>query len=100
MCSKGFLVFTLKLPIQTLLSVAPTRSVFWRATQFQQNEHTPENGFRPNLCIWVCVTIDVMLNFNSDVDENVDIKCEQSIRASVYSLSQKNQSIHVSIVAT
>ena len=31
----------LKLPIQTLLSVAPTRSVFWRATQFQQNDHTP-----------------------------------------------------------
>ena len=32
--------FTLKLPIQTLLSMAPTRSVFWHATQFQQNEHT------------------------------------------------------------
>ena len=31
-----FLAFTLKLSIQTLLSVAPTRSVFWHATQFQQ----------------------------------------------------------------
>ena len=27
--SMVFLDFTLKLPIQTLLSVAPTRSVFW-----------------------------------------------------------------------
>ena len=82
--------------------MAPTRSVFWRATQFQQNEHTPENGFRPNLCIWVCVTIDVMFNFDYDVDfdANADVKCEQSIRASVYSLSQKNQSINVSNVAT
>ena len=40
-CSIVFLAFTLKLPIQTLLSVAPTRSVFWRASQFQQNEYTP-----------------------------------------------------------
>ena len=30
------------LPIQTSYSEAPTRSVFWRATQFQQNEYTPE----------------------------------------------------------
>ena len=40
MCSIVFLAFTLKLPVQTLLSVAPTHSVFWRTTQFQQNEHT------------------------------------------------------------
>ena len=30
-----FLAFSLKLRIQTLLSVAPTRSVFWRTKQFQ-----------------------------------------------------------------
>ena len=41
MCSILFLAFTLKLPIQTLLSVVPTHSVFWHATQFQKNEHTP-----------------------------------------------------------
>ena len=34
MCSIVFLAFTLKLPIQTLLSVTPSRSVFWCATQF------------------------------------------------------------------
>ena len=28
--------------IQTLISVAVIRSVFWHVTQFQQNEHTPE----------------------------------------------------------
>ena len=37
----SFCSFALKLPIQTLLSVWPSRSVFWLATQFQQNEHTP-----------------------------------------------------------
>ena len=42
MCSIVLLAFTLKLPIQNLLSVAPTQSVFWLATQFQQNEHIPE----------------------------------------------------------
>ena len=47
MCSVVFPAFTLKLPIQTLLSVAPTRSVFWRTTQFQENEPTPEVGFYP-----------------------------------------------------
>ena len=31
-----FRAFRLKLPIQTLISVAPTRSVFWCATQFQE----------------------------------------------------------------
>ena len=36
-CSLVFLAFTLKLPIQTLLSVVPKCSVFWHATQFQQN---------------------------------------------------------------
>ena len=35
-----FFHFTLRFPVQTLLSVAPARSVFWRATQFQENEHT------------------------------------------------------------
>ena len=44
MCSIVFHAFTLKLPIQTLLSVVPTRSVFWYTTQFQQNEHTPGKG--------------------------------------------------------
>ena len=43
MCPIVFHAFTLKLPIQTLPSVVPTRSVFWHATQFQQNEHTPAN---------------------------------------------------------
>ena len=33
-CSIVFLANLLRLPIQTLLSVAPTRSVFWGATQF------------------------------------------------------------------
>ena len=33
-------------------------------------------GFRPNnLCIYVCITIDAMLNFDSDIDANADIKC-------------------------
>ena len=43
LCSVIFLAFTLKLPIQTSLSVAPTRSVFWRAIQFQENKHTPDH---------------------------------------------------------
>ena len=29
--------------------------------------------------ISVCVFIDAVLNFDSDVDENADVKCEQSI---------------------
>ena len=41
MCLIFFLAFTLKLSRQTLLSVTPIQSVFWRATQFQQNEYTP-----------------------------------------------------------
>ena len=41
MCSIVFFANLLRLPIQTLLFVAFTRSVFWGATQFQQNEHTP-----------------------------------------------------------
>ena len=40
-CLIVFLTFTPKLPIQTSLSVAPTGSVFWFSTQFQQNEHIP-----------------------------------------------------------
>ena len=40
MCSVVFHTFTLKIPIQTLLSVTPTCSVFWRTTHFQENEHT------------------------------------------------------------
>ena len=40
-CLIVFLTFTPKLPIQTSLSVAPTRSVFWRATQFQKKVYTP-----------------------------------------------------------
>ena len=45
----SFSCFTLKLPIQSLLSVVPTRSVFWLATQYQQNEHTPETVKRLNI---------------------------------------------------
>ena len=41
MCSIAFLAFTLKLPIRTLLLMVPKHSVFWRATQFQLNEHIP-----------------------------------------------------------
>ena len=37
-----------------------------------------QNGFRPILCVFVCVAIDAMLNFDSDVDANV--KCEHSLR--------------------
>ena len=44
MCLIVFLGFTIKLPIQTLLSMAPTCSVFWCAAQFQQNEQTSETG--------------------------------------------------------
>ena len=35
------MLLRLKLPIQTLLSMAPTLPVFGRVTQFQENEHTP-----------------------------------------------------------
>ena len=41
MCSVVVLAFTLKLPIQTWLSVVPIRSVFWRTTKFQQNKYIP-----------------------------------------------------------
>ena len=34
-----FHAFALKLPSQTLLSVVPTQSVFFRTTRFQENEH-------------------------------------------------------------
>ena len=39
-----------------------------------------QNGFRPILCIFVCVTIDAMLNFDGDVDTdaNADVQCEQT----------------------
>ena len=39
------------------------------------------NGFRPILCIFVCIAIDAMLNFDSDVDANADtnVKCEHSL---------------------
>ena len=50
MCLIVFLAFTLKLPIQTLLSVALSCTVFWCTTQFQQNEisenkHTSGGNF-------------------------------------------------------
>ena len=41
MYSVVFLAFALRLSIQTSLSVAPTHSVFWRATQFQKTS-TPQ----------------------------------------------------------
>ena len=37
-----------------------------------------ENGFRPILCVCVCITSDAM--FNGDVDAYADDKCEQSIK--------------------
>ena len=43
-CLMVFLAFTLKLPIQALVSLVPTHSVFWCTIQFQQNEHTPWQG--------------------------------------------------------
>ena len=39
MCLIVFLAFTLKLPIQTLLSVVPTHSVFWRTTISTEQAH-------------------------------------------------------------
>ena len=36
-----------------------------------------ENGFRPILCICICVITDAMLICNVDV--NADVMCEQSI---------------------
>ena len=48
-CLIVFLAFTLKLPIQTLLSVAPTCSFFWRTTQFQQNKHIPATSLLHSL---------------------------------------------------
>ena len=41
-CPIAFLAFTLKLPNQTLLSVAAIRSVFWYTIHFQQSKHTPK----------------------------------------------------------
>ena len=40
---------------------------------------TLENGFRPILCVYICVTIDAMLNFDFDLDANADVTCKQSI---------------------
>ena len=39
-----------------------------------------KNGFRPILCISVCISIDAMLNFDVDVDvdANVNVKCEHT----------------------
>ena len=40
-----------------------------------------KDGFRPILCIFVCVSIDTMLNVDGDIDANADanVKCEHSI---------------------
>ena len=40
-----------------------------------------DNGLRPILCVYVCVTSDAMLNFDRDVDvdANADVACEQSV---------------------
>ena len=45
-----------------------------------------ENGFRPILCVSVCVTIDAMLNFDSNVDANAtaDIKCEHTVNSLLF----------------
>ena len=37
----SFSFFYIEIAVPTLLSVAPTHSIIWRVTQFQQNEHTP-----------------------------------------------------------
>ena len=52
MCSVVFLDFRLKFPIQTLHSVTPTRSVFWRAMQFQENELCIGFGVVVGKCKW------------------------------------------------
>ena len=39
-----------------------------------------ENGFRPILCVCVCITSDAMFNGDGDVDAYADDKCEQSIK--------------------
>ena len=38
-----------------------------------------ENGSEPILCINICITIDAMLNFDSDA--NADVKCEQALKS-------------------
>ena len=40
--------------------------------------------FRSILWLCICITIDTMLNFNSNVDANADVKCEQSINTSIW----------------
>ena len=47
-----------------------------------------KNGFRPILCVCVCVSIDTMLNFDGDVDANV--KCEHSIKVRAHYDTEKN----------
>ena len=42
-----------------------------------------ENGFRPILCICVCVTIDAMLNFDADVHANADVNGEHTFNNTV-----------------
>ena len=41
LCSVVFHTFTLKMLFQTSHSIAPTRSVLWRTTQFQPNQAHP-----------------------------------------------------------
>ena len=47
--------------------------------------------FRPNFCVCVCVTTDVLLNFNGDVDIviNADVKCERSISNGLFTRGVK-----------
>ena len=42
-----------------------------------------KNRFSPILCVYVCISIDAMLNFDGDVDvnTNADIKCEHTFIA-------------------
>ena len=44
-----------------------------------------ENGIRPNLCFFICVTIVTIVNFDGDVDvdANADVPSEQSINSAV-----------------
>ena len=37
------------------------------------------NRFRPILCVYVCVIIEAMLNFDGVVEANADVKYERSI---------------------
>ena len=45
------------------------------------NAHA-ENGFKPALCVNVCVTINTMLKLTQtfDIDANTDVKCKQTIK--------------------